>query len=78
MSSPFQQKFSVKNPFGKNKRKNPKLNSVDTESDLPEAQFAGDDIGSYDPKGAVVAERLKENYPEPVDPQEFPGDDGYD
>jgi len=78
MSSPFQQKFSVKNPFGKNKRKNPKLNSVDTESDLPEAQFAGDDIESYDPKGAVVAERLKENYPESVDPQKFPGDDGYD
>ncbi len=67
MSSPFQQKFSVKNPFGKNKQKNPKLNSVDTESDLPEAQFAGDDIESYDPKGAVVAERLKENYPESVD-----------
>ena len=64
MSSPFQQKFSVKNPFGKNKQKNPKLNSVDTESDLPEAQFAGDDIGSYDTKGAVVAERLKENYPD--------------
>ena len=63
MSSPFQQKFSVKNPF----RKNPKLNSVDTESSLPEAQFAGDDIESYDPKGAAVAERLKENYPEPVD-----------
>ena len=67
MSSPFQQKFSVKNPFWKNKQKNPKLNSVDTESDLPEAQFAGDDIESYDPKGAVVAERLKENYPESVD-----------
>ena len=63
MSSPFQQKFSLKNPFGKN----PKLSSVDTESDLPEAQFAGDDIESYDPKGAVVAERLKENYPESVD-----------
>ena len=67
MSSPFQQKFSVKNPFGKNKQKNPKLNSVDTESSLPEAQFAGDDIESYDPEGAVVAERLKENYPESVD-----------
>ena len=80
MSSPFQKKFSVKNPFFlmKNKQKNPKLNSVDTESDLPEAQFAGDDIESYDPKGAVVAERLKENYPESVDPQKFPGDDGYD
>lgn len=63
MSSPFQQRFSKKNPFGKN----PKLNSVDTESSLPEAQFAGDDIESYDPKGAVVAERLKENYPESVD-----------
>jgi ABC-type antimicrobial peptide transport system permease subunit len=63
MSSPFQQRFSKKNPFGKN----PKLNSVDTESSLPEAQFAGDDIESYDPKGAVVSERLKENYPEPVD-----------
>ena len=67
MSSPFQQKFSLKNPFGGNKQKNPKLNSVDTESDLPEAQFAGDDIESYDPKGAVVAERLKENYPASVD-----------
>ena len=63
MSSPFQQRFSKKNPFGKN----PKLNSVDTESSLPEAQFPGDDIESYDPKGAVVAERLKENYPKSVD-----------
>ena len=78
MSSPFQKKFSVKNPFRQNNHKNPKLNSVDTESDLPEAQFPGDDIESYDPKGAVVAERLKENYPESVDPQKFPGDDGYD
>jgi len=67
MSSPFQQKFSVKNPFGKNKQKNPKLNSVDTESYLPEAQFAGDDIGSYDPEGAVVSKRLEEKYPASVD-----------
>lgn len=63
MSSPFQKRFSKKNPFGKSQ----KLNSVDTESSLPEAQFPGDDIESYDPKGAVVAERLKENYPESVD-----------
>ncbi len=63
MSSPFQQKFSLKNPFGKN----PKLSSVDTESDLPEAQFAGDDIESYNPEGAVATERLEENYPASVD-----------
>lgn len=63
MSSPFQQRFSKKNPFGKSQ----KLNSVDTESNLPEPQFAGDDIESYDPKGAVVSERLEENYPESVD-----------
>jgi hypothetical protein len=63
MSSPFQKRFLQKNPFGKSQ----KLNSVDTESSLPEAQFPGDDIESYDPKGAVVAERLKENYPESVD-----------
>lgn len=63
MSSPFQQRFSKKNPFGKSQ----KLNSVDTESNLPEPQFAGDDIESYSPEGAVVAERLKENYPESVD-----------
>ena len=66
MSSQFQQRFSKKNPFGKSQ----KLNSVDTESNhnlLPEPQFAEDDIESYSPEGAVVAERLKENYPESVD-----------
>ena len=63
MSSPSQQKKKKKNPFGKSQ----KLNSVDTESNLPEPQFAGDDIESYDPEGAAVSERLKENYPEPVD-----------
>ena len=63
MSSPFQKQFSAKNPLPRKKKKDPNLNSEDTESDLPESEFPGDDISSYNPKGAVVTERLEENYP---------------
>ena len=63
MSSPFQQQFSAKNPLSRKKKKDPNLNSEDTESDLPEPEYPGDDISSYDPKGETVRERINKNFP---------------